>query len=119
MKIASISENKNLEKRVAVTPEIARKYISSGFELFLSENYAKHLGINDQQYKDLGVKFSNNEKDLITNSDIIIQLGCLSDDKLEILKGCFIDCCTKFLPIFSIIKPHVHKLKTSSLVSFL
>ena len=86
MKIASISENKNLEKRVAVTPEIAKKYISSGFELFLSENYAKHLGIDDQQYKNLGVKFSNNEKDLITNSDIIIQLGCLSDDKLEILK---------------------------------
>ena len=34
MKIASISENKNLEKRVAVTPEIAKKYVNT---------YATHL----------------------------------------------------------------------------
>ena len=43
MRIASLSENINLEKRVAVTPEIAKKYLSIGFELSLSENYAKHL----------------------------------------------------------------------------
>ena len=58
MKIASISENTNLEKRVAVTPEIAKKYLSIGFELSLSENYAKHLGIDDNEYKKIGVKFS-------------------------------------------------------------
>ena len=28
MKIASLSENRNVEKRVAITPEIAKKYIS-------------------------------------------------------------------------------------------
>ena len=32
MRIVSISENKNNEKRVAITPEIAKKYISNGFE---------------------------------------------------------------------------------------
>ena len=31
MKIVSLSENKNVEKRVAITPEIAKKYISSWF----------------------------------------------------------------------------------------
>ena len=31
MKIASISENQKIEKRVAITPEIAKKYISLGF----------------------------------------------------------------------------------------
>ena len=39
MRIVSISENKNIEKRIAITPEIAKKYISSGFELFLTKNY--------------------------------------------------------------------------------
>ena len=33
MRIVSISENKNFEKRVAITPEIAKKYIANGFEL--------------------------------------------------------------------------------------
>ena len=45
MKIASILENQKIEKRIAITPEIAKKYISLGFEVSLSENYGSHLGI--------------------------------------------------------------------------
>ena len=56
MRIGSISENKNLEKRIAITPEIIKKYISIGFEVCLSENYGSHLGIKDEQFKDLGAK---------------------------------------------------------------
>ena len=55
MKIASILENRTIEKRIAITPEIAKKYISLGLEVLLSENYANHLGFNDAEYKDLGV----------------------------------------------------------------
>ena len=33
MKIVSILENKNIEKRIAITPEIIKKYISLGFEI--------------------------------------------------------------------------------------
>ena len=40
MKIASISENKDIEKRVAITPEIVKKYVSNNFEIFLSKNYS-------------------------------------------------------------------------------
>ena len=86
MRIVSISENKNFEKRVAITPEIAKKYIANGFELSLVDNYASHLGIDDAIYKELGVKFSSSEKDLISNADIITQLGLLSDDNLSSLK---------------------------------
>ena len=35
MKITSISEDKNIEKRVSITPEIAKKYLSNGFEVSL------------------------------------------------------------------------------------
>ena len=45
MKIASILENQKIEKRIAITPEIAKKYLSLGFEVSLSENYGSHLGI--------------------------------------------------------------------------
>jgi NAD(P) transhydrogenase subunit alpha len=86
MNLASISENKNREKRIAVTPEIAKKYISLGFNLHLSDNYGSHLGFRDDQYKILGVNFVANEEEIIKNSDIIIQLGLLSDDKLSLLK---------------------------------
>jgi NAD(P) transhydrogenase subunit alpha len=87
MNLASISENKDREKRIAVTPEIAKKYISLGFNLSLPNNYGSHLGFSDDQYKSLGVNFvEDNEEEIIKNSDIIIQLGLLDDDKLSLLK---------------------------------
>ncbi|MGL3827274.1 NAD(P) transhydrogenase subunit alpha [Candidatus Pelagibacter communis] len=86
MNLASISEDKDKEKRIAVTPEIAKKYISLGFNLSLPNNYGSHLGFSDEEYKNLGVSFSDSEEEIIKNSDIIIQLGLLSDEKLSLLK---------------------------------
>ena len=86
MRIGSILENQNIEKRIAITPEIVKKYISLGFELCLSENYGSHLGIEDKQYKDMGVDISKDEKEVLNSSDIIVQLGMPSDDKNSIIK---------------------------------
>ena len=86
MKIVSILENQNIEKRIAITPEIAKKYISLGFEVFLFENYGSHLGIKDEEYKELGVSISKDEKEIISSADIIVQLGLLDNDKSSLLK---------------------------------
>ena len=72
MRLVSVSENKEFEKRIAVTPEIAKKYIDLGFD--------------DETYKKQGVNFLENDKDTITNADIIIQLGLPSDEKISFLK---------------------------------
>ena len=37
MKIASILENQKIEKRISITPEIAKKYILMGFDVFLTK----------------------------------------------------------------------------------
>jgi len=86
MKIASIAENQKIEKRIAISPEIAKKYISLGFEVLLSENYGGHLGIKDEEYKKLGVSIFKDEKEIITSANIIVQLGLLDDDKISLLK---------------------------------
>ena len=86
MRIGSILENQNTEKRIAVTPEIIKKYISLGFEIFLSKNYGSHLGIKDEQYKELGAEILNDENEILNSSDIIAQIGMLSDDKILNLK---------------------------------
>ena len=77
MKIASILENQKIEKRIAITPEIAKKYLSLGFEVSLSENYGSHLGIKDLEYKELGVSILKDEKEIITNTNILTQLTLL------------------------------------------
>jgi len=86
MRISSILENQNIEKRIAITPEIAKKYISLGIEVSIPENYGSHLGIKDEEYKELGVSISKDEKEIITSADIIVQLGLLDDDKSSLLK---------------------------------
>ena len=86
MHIGSFLENKSVEKRLAITPEIAKKYISLGFKLSLRNGYGVHLGFDDEEYKNLGVELFNNEKDIINNSDIIIQLGLPDDEKLSLFK---------------------------------
>ena len=87
MKIVSTSENKNTEKRIAITPEISKKYISSGFEVTLSKGYGEHLGFSDSEYNDLGVKIIDDEKKALDSADIIIQLGLPSEEKLSYLKS--------------------------------
>ena len=86
MKIASILENQNIEKRISVTPDIAKKYISLGFDVLLSDKYGSHLGIKDEEYSNIGVKFFSDEKEILNNSDIIIQIGLLSEEKTSFLK---------------------------------
>ena len=86
MIIGSVSENKGLEKRISITPEVAKKYINLGFEVELDENYGKHLGFEKKEYEELGVKFISDYKKLIENLDIIVQMSLLNEDKTSFLK---------------------------------
>ena len=86
MIIASILEIQKNEKRIAITPDIAKKYLSLGFEVLLINEYGNHLGIKDEEYSSVGVKFSSDEKEILTKSDIIVQQGLLADDKISLLK---------------------------------
>ena len=108
MKIVSISEDKKIENRISITPEIAKKYIGLGFEVSLSENYGFHLGINDEEYLKLGVKISKDENEIIASGNIIVQLGLLSDDKNNLLK--------ENQTLIGILNPYINKEKIDNLV---
>ena len=108
MKIASVLENQKIEKRITITPEIAKKYISLGFEVSLSENYGNHLGIKDEEYKELGVSILKDEKEIITNTDIIAQLNLFDDEKTAFLK--------ENQTFIGVINPYDNKDKISNLV---
>jgi len=86
MKIVSVNEDQNIEKRVAITPEIAKKYANLGFDVLLPKNYGSHLGIADKEYQSLGVKISDDEKEILNDANIIVQLGLLSEQKCSLLK---------------------------------
>ena len=87
MRIVSVSENLKIEKRVAITPEIAKKYIALGFEVSLSENYAEHLGTKDNEYTKVGAIISKNEKEIINIAIVGLgQVGIFLLNELNIKK---------------------------------
>ena len=86
MRIGSVLENQENEKRISITPDVIKKYTSLGFEVLLSENYGRHIGINDDEYLKLGVKISKDDNEILSSSDIIVQLGMLSDEKSSLIK---------------------------------
>ncbi|MDC0945486.1 NAD(P) transhydrogenase subunit alpha [Candidatus Pelagibacter sp.] len=108
MKIVSVSENLDIEKRIAITPEISKKYISLGFEVFLSENYGNHLGIKDKEYLEHGVKISKNDNEIINNADIIVQLGLLNETNSSLIK--------ENQTLVGVLNPYVNKDKIDGLV---
>ena len=61
MIIGSISENKDKEKRISITPEISKKYIASGFEVIIENNIGDHLGIDDSDFIKEGCKIEKKE----------------------------------------------------------
>ena len=86
MIIGSISENREIEKRISITPDIIKKYIDLGFKIQLPKDYGNHLGISDKQYTDLGVEILNNENEILNNSDILVQLNLYNDDQVSNLR---------------------------------
>ena len=86
MRIGSVLENQENELRISITPDVIKKYTSLGFEILLSENYGHHIGISDDEYLKLGVKITKDDKEILSSSDIIVQLGMLPDNKSSIIK---------------------------------
>ena len=108
MRIVSVSEDKKIEKRIAITPEIAKKYIALGFAVSLPESYGEHLGFRDNEYVELGAKISKDEKEIINSADIIVQLGLLTEGKISHIK--------KNQTLIGVLNPYSNKEKLGNLV---
>ena len=86
MIVGSLSENLDFEKRVAITPEVVKKYKSIGLDVHLGKNYATHLGLTDKEYEQAGASIFSNSDEIISNSNAILQMNILDDESLNKLK---------------------------------
>ena len=85
MIIGTIKENQDEEKRISITPEIAKKYISSGFQVYLEKGTASHLGISDTDFEKEGCKIDT-KSNVLNNSDILLQLNLPDEQSTNNLK---------------------------------
>ena len=108
MIIGSISENTKIEKRVAITPDVVKKYKSLGLEVHLSKDYALHLGIDDNLYETEGAKISTIEKVLL-DTNVLLQMNIPSDEILSSLK--------KDQILIGVLNPYVNEKKLNEITS--
>jgi len=86
MKIGSISEDLTSEKRISLTPEVSKKYLDSGVEIFINKSYGIHLGLHDNDYKEKGVQILNNIDEVINNCNSLLQVNLPEINYIEKLR---------------------------------
>ena len=85
MIIGSISENKSLEKRVALVPDIIKKYTNLGFEIQILKGYGDHLGFSDESFNNVGAKIISTTDEVLKNSNVLIQLDLIDENSFTLL----------------------------------
>ena len=84
--IGSVKEDLNIEKRISVTPETAKKFVDFNFSVFLEKNYGEHLGISDEEYANKGASFKSTAKEVLEKTEIILKVICPSTDEINFIK---------------------------------
>ena len=85
--IGSVKEDLSKEKRISITPEVVKKFITLGLAVNLQKNYADHLNINDEEYKKSGANIFDSKKDVFQKSDIILKVNNLITEELDLIKN--------------------------------
>ena len=85
MIVGSISENKDLEKRISLVPDVIKKYNNLGLEVNIVKGYGVHIGFSDDSFKNAGAKILQSKEEVMKNSDILIQLDLINENDFSIL----------------------------------
>lgn len=62
------------EKRVAVMPDVVRKYIDLGFEVQVESTAGQGIGIEDSEFEQAGVSIVSNPETLFAQADIVLKV---------------------------------------------
>ena len=83
MIIATLLEQGN-ETRVAITPNAAKHYIKSGFEVLIEKNAGLTAGFSDQEYEHVGVHINKDKKKILEKANVLL---CVNEPEPKTLAG--------------------------------
>ena len=87
MKIGSIKENLAIEQRIAITPEIIKKYTSLDLNIILPKGYGEHLGISDQEFINEGAAILDEDEKVLSEADLVLQMNLVDEKNFEKFKN--------------------------------
>ena len=83
MIVGSIKEDLTVEKRVSLTPETAKNIIGLGLRVCIEKDYASHLGIEDNNYKDAGVEIKSSSSEVLNLCNLLIKVNCPPENEIS------------------------------------
>ena len=86
MIVGSTREDLTLEKRVSLTPETAKNMIGLGLKICIEKDYASHLGIQDNEYTNIGVEIKDSSTEVMKLSDLLIKVNCTTEKEINNFK---------------------------------
>lgn len=105
MIIAALSE-KGHETRVAITPNSAKHYIKSGFEVVLESNAGQSSGFADKDYEQVGVQVSKDRKSILGKTNVLL---CINEPSPKDVTG---------LPAGALIVGHIDNEPQAELITW-
>ena len=85
--IGSVKEDLSQDKRISITPETAQRFKSLNFSIFLEKNYGEHLGISDNEYKNVGADLKTSKNEVLKESQIILKVNSPSESEINFINN--------------------------------
>lgn len=86
MRIGIPKEIDEGEKRVALTPEVAKQIQKLGYDLAIEAGAGEPANFSDDSYAEAGVEVIKDAKELWTSCDIIMKVRAATDENIEWMK---------------------------------
>lgn len=86
MKLAVIKETKPFERRVALTPEVCKQLILTGFECDIEKDAGISSFFEDATYTTIGANIQNNKSALLASADVVLKVNPLTNDEIASMK---------------------------------
>ena len=74
MKIAVLKERALGEQRVAISPEMVKKFVSHGVEVIIEQGAGEHSAISDEEYVQAGAKVSKVLLEIVADADVVLKV---------------------------------------------
>jgi NAD(P) transhydrogenase subunit alpha len=84
MKIGILKETQKGEKRVAVSPNIAKQFISKGFEVLVEENAGKNSSYKNTDYTEVSASVEKREV-VFKNADVLVKINPFDEEDLKLV----------------------------------
>lgn len=87
MKLVAIKETALHEARVALTPDLAKRYVHDGFQVVVESGAGLIAGFTDQAYQAAGASIAATSQEVLQNADLILKVQAPTETEIKQMKS--------------------------------